>query len=172
MPSEILSGDHHLLFDSDGNRYDLAGLRERAYQTAVRYSQNLSDEKTLTERNHEFVFYANELGKVDSKYDYGLSHLTEATHEDWSKKQWIELETARCISQYGSQYGEFPTRATALKVFGQAESLFSTHLQLIDTCAEDAVGDTKTEKQRQKGRALRLMCDGGTRERRMCDREL
>jgi len=96
----------------------------------------------LTKRKHEFVFYANELGKVDSKYDYGLSHLTAATHEDWSKKQWIELEIARCVSNYEV----YPTRATALKVFGQRDIVISTHLQLIDTCAEDAVGDTKTEE--------------------------
>ena len=142
MPSEILSEDHHLLFDSDGNRYDLAGLRKRAYQTADLYSQNLGDVGTLTKRKDEFVFYANELAKVDPAFDYGFSRLTAATHEDWSEKQWIELETARYISQYG----EFPPRATALEVFGRADPLLSKHLQLIDTCAEDAVGDTKTEE--------------------------
>lgn len=86
MPSDILSEDHHLLFDSDGNRYDPAGLLRRARQTADQYYQNLDDVETLSERNHEFVSYVNELAKVDPAFDYGLSLLTDATHKDWSEK--------------------------------------------------------------------------------------
>jgi len=111
MPSKIAREDWHLL--CNGQPWGHNELRDRAYLAADKFMEHLGPDGSIDDSKYLRIFsvYASQLSEWHSKYDFGVSYLTEAVGPD-------EHLIARAAAAHISRLNHWPDRATTIRKLG------------------------------------------------------